>query len=66
MPVTTEYQDVGHCGYCGFEWSLHNARATKPALASVSPDYFGDRCPFCGSAKVTISIESGIQTLSPT
>lgn len=64
MPVITEYQDVGHCGYCGFEWSLHNTRATNPQIASVDPAQFGDRCPFCNSAKVTISKEAGVQTLT--
>lgn len=64
MVVTTEQQDVGHCNHCGFEWSLHLARATRPALASVSPDQFGDRCPFCRSNNVTVTKEDGIQTLS--
>lgn len=64
MTTTTEQQDVGYCNHCGFTWSLHLARATRPALAALDAEQFGDRCPFCGSNNVTVEKEDGVQTLS--
>lgn len=57
--MTSDYQDLGHCQQCAFEWVIGDASLFAPKKASrhdgTKPAAM--QCPFCGSGKVKIKKE---------